>query len=276
MIHPTAIVAEGAVLGTGTEVGPYAVIDEHVVLGANCIVGPHVQLTGHTQIGAGTRIHTGAVIGGEPQDLHYGGELTYTTVGENCVFREYVTVNRGTASGSTTVIGDNVMLMAYTHVAHNCQLSNSVILANSTQVAGHVHIGPRAFISGGVLIHQFVRIGTVAMVSGGEKVVQDVPPYCTMQFNRIVGPNTIGLRRAGMTPASRQAVRTAIKIYFLKGLNRANALAEIRETCRSIAEVESLVSFLETTERGIVAGGRASRYRKRVGEVKVEIEEDDE
>ncbi|MBT3380070.1 MAG: acyl-ACP--UDP-N-acetylglucosamine O-acyltransferase [Lentisphaerae bacterium] len=275
MIHPTAIVGEGAVIGPGTEVGPYAVVDSDVVLGANCLVGPHVHLTGHTTIGAGTRIHTGAVIGGEPQDLHYDGEVTYTTVGENCVFREYVTVNRGTDPGSTTAIGDNVMLMAYTHVAHNCRLSSNVIIANSTQVAGHVQISPRAFISGGVLIHQFVRIGAVAMVSGGEKVVQDVPPYCTMQFNRIVGPNTIGLRRTGLTPESRRAVRMAIKVYFLKGLNRANALAEIRAGCPAIPEVDALVAFLETTERGIVAGGRASRYRKRIGEVKVEIEDEE-
>jgi len=234
-----------------------------------------VTIMGRVTIGQFNHIYPGAVIGGEPQDLHYAGELSYTTVGENCVFREYVTVNRGTALGSTTVIRDNVMLMAYTHVAHNCELGDNVIIANSTQVAGHVHISPRAFISGGVLIHQFVRIGCVAMVSGGEKVVQDVPPYCTMQFDRIVGPNTIGLRRAGLSSESRQAVKSAIKIYFLKGLNRANALAEIREARPLVSEVSSLVNFLETTERGIVAGGRKNRYRKRVGEVKVEIEDDD-
>ncbi len=255
MIHETAIIHPGAKLGSNVQVGPYTVIDEHVQLGDSCRVGPHVHLTGHTTIGAGTKIHAGAVIGDEPQDLGYDGSRTYLNVGENCTLREYVTIHRGSDAESATTVGDNVMLMAFCHLGHNCHIGNNVVIANTSTLAGHVEIEDRAFISAAVLIHQFVRIGTMAMISGGDRVVQDIPPFC-MFHKHLRGPNTIGLRRAGIDAAGRTAIRAAIKAYFFSGLKRSNALQQIVEEHGDVPEVARFVTFIEGTKRGIASGPR--------------------
>ena len=265
MIHPTAIVAPGAELGSDVAVGPYAVIEEHVTLEDGCRVGPHAHLSGHTRIGAGTQIHTGAVVGGVPQDVNYTGGESYTVVGPKSIIREYVTIHRGTDPGSTTEIGGGVMLMAMCHVGHNCCLGDNVVIANATLLAGHVQLGERAFLSGNVMVHQFVRIGPVAMIHAGEPVSQDVPPYCMLAERRIRGPNTIGLRRAGMDPDTRTAIRGAIKAYYGEGLNRHNALKKIQEEHGDVPEVAVFCEFIATTERGVMpgrlrpAGGKGAR-----------------
>jgi UDP-N-acetylglucosamine acyltransferase len=253
-IHPTAVIEPGAELGTAVDIGPYTVIEADVRVGDQCVIGPHVHLSGHTTVGAGTRIHAGAVVGDRPQDLHYAGAVTYTEIGKGCVIREYVTVHRGSVEGSRTVVGDQVMLMAFAHLGHNCHIGDQVVIANGTLLAGHVEVGPRAFISGGVMIHQFVRVGRVAMIGGGNGIGQDIPPFCMLQFEQIQGPNAVGLRRSGLDEKSRAAIRHAIKTTFFMGLNRVNAIEEIRRSASPCPEVAEFIAFLETTKRGISPG----------------------
>ena len=263
-IHPTAIISPKAELGADVVVEPYAVIDEGVRIGDGCRIGPHAHISGNTSIGEGTVIHTGANIGDAPQDLHYNGAPTRTEIGRNCVLREYVTIHRGTAEGSATVVGNNVLLMAFAHLGHNCILGDGVVVANMTMVGGHVEIGSRAFVSASCLIHQFVRIGRLAMVGGGNGFAQDIPPFCMLQFEQIQGANVVGLKRASISPESRKAIRAAIKIYFFGGLNRSNALAEIRDAYGDIPEVEEFAKFIEGTRKGILPGRLTKARRSNV------------
>jgi UDP-N-acetylglucosamine acyltransferase len=230
------------------------VIDADVVVGDDCRIGPHVHLTGHTTIGRGTHIHTGAVIGDEPQDLGFKGERSYTRIGEACQIREYVTIHRGSAPESCTLVGDRVMIMAYSHVGHNCSLASAVIIANATQLGGFVEIGERAFLSGIVGVHQFVRIGRVAMIGAMNRVMQDVPPFSLVQDGCVQGANVIGLRRAGIPAPTRTAIEAAIKLLLLSGLNRPNALARIQERFGHLAEIEEMSRFVAGTKRGILRG----------------------
>ncbi|MCF7854732.1 MAG: acyl-ACP--UDP-N-acetylglucosamine O-acyltransferase [Candidatus Pacebacteria bacterium] len=254
MIHPTAVIASGAVVGKDVEIGPYTIVGEHVEIGDGCRIGPHCTLTGHTSIGARTKIHSGAVVGDEPQDYHYKGEVSYTRIGTDCTIREYATIHRGSDAESETVIGDNVMIMGLAHVAHNCRIGNRVTVANLTLLAGHVDVEDSAFISGGVLVHQFTRIGTLAMLGGGSVVTQDIPPYCMHPRDAINGPNSVGLKRAGKTPEVRSAIREAIKLYFFSGLNRGDALDKIAAEFSGQPDVEHFVAFIRESSRGIAPG----------------------
>jgi UDP-N-acetylglucosamine acyltransferase len=255
MIHPTAVIASGAKLGANVEVGPYAVIDGEVTVGDNVRIGPHVHLTGVTTIGTGTKIHAGAVIGDEPQDLHNTGEGCTTVIGKNCIIREYATIHRGAAAGSSTVVGDGVLMMAFSHLGHNCRLGDNAIIGNATLLAGHVQVGEKTFISGGGLVHQFCRIGAYTIVGGGARLGQDIPPYCMYQWGGVGGPNAVGLKRNGFDAATRAKIRKAIKIYFFSGLNRIAALAKIREEIgEEMPAVKTFIEFIETTKRGIVPG----------------------
>ena len=253
-IAPNAVVAPGARLGNNVTVGPFAVIDENVVVGDNCVIGPHVYLTGHTTLGEGTKVHNGAVVGDAPQDLHYQGETTYVDIGRNCVIREYVTIHRGTDPGTRTVIGDNVMLMAFSHVGHNCQIANNVVVANATLLAGHVQVGERAFISANCMVHQFVRIGRLAMVGGGNAMNQDLPPFCLLQKDEVLGTNIVGLRRAGLSDTARNALHQAVKTYFFYNLPRMNAIEKIRNEVEPCPEIQEFIDFVMETKRGIVPG----------------------
>jgi len=258
-IDPRAAIADGAQIGADVEIGPFAVIDGNVKIGDRCKIGPHVHLTGHTTIGAGTSIHTGAVIGGEPQDVHYNDEVSYVEVGENCIIREYVTIHRGTEEGSITKVGNRVMLMAMVHLGHNCQIADDVIIANSSLLAGRVQVDEHAFISGGCLVHQYVRIGKMAMVGGGNTLPQDVPPYCLLQYGVIHGPNIVALRRSGLAEDVRDDIRDAIKIFFFEGLNTKNAISEIRARIPNHPEIDTFVDFLENTRRGVMSGRVAKK-----------------
>lgn len=269
MIHPTAVIAAGAKLGIDADIAPYAVIDEHVELGDHCRIGPHVHLTGFTRIGADTRIHTGAVVGDEPQDLHFQGDESYTIIGKGCILREYVTIHRGAKPGTATVVGNKVMLMAFSHLGHNCQIGDNAVIANASLLAGHVEVGERAFISGGVMVHQFCRIGTLAMVSGDEGLIQDLPPYCMYQWEGVSGPNTIGLRRAGFTVDARKAIKQAIRLLFFSGLSRPNALLQIREQHGQVAELRPFIDFISATKRGLV--GACAHYRRESGDAEADM-----
>jgi UDP-N-acetylglucosamine acyltransferase len=251
-VDSRAAVSEGAKLGKGVEIGPFAVIEENVILEDGCKIGPHAFLTGNTKIGQGTIIHTGAIIGDRPQDLNYNDEHSYTEIGSNCIIREYVTIHRGTETDSYTRVGNNVMLMAFSHLGHNCQIADNVVIANATLLAGRVEVERNAFISAGCLVHQFARIGRLAMIGGGNPVTQDVPPFCMLQDKCIQGLNSIGLRRAKWSDAAKDAMKDAMKIYFYQGLNRINALEKIRNEVELLPEVLEFITFIENTTRGIM------------------------
>lgn len=253
-VDSRAAVAEGAVIGAGVEIGPFAVIDSGVTLGDGCKVGPHAHLTGNTTIGEGTVIHGGAIIGDAPQDIHYDGAESFTQIGKHCTIREYVTIHRGTEAGSVTRVGDNVLLMAFSHLGHNCQIGESVVIANATLLAGRVEVERNAFISAGCMVHQFVHIGRLAMIGGGNAVTQDVLPFCMLQDDFIRGPNLVGLRRANWPDETRNAVREAIKIFFFRGLNRMNAIEQVKAEVTLFPEVQEFLAFAENTKRGITPG----------------------
>jgi UDP-N-acetylglucosamine acyltransferase len=200
-VHPTAVVDPCARLGNGVEVGPYAIIGPDVEIGDGCRIGPHVVIEGRVRMGRRNRVFPGACIGLEPQDLKYGGAPTEVVIGDDNTFREYVTINRATADGEQTRIGNGNLLMAYCHIGHNCELEDRIVIANGVAVAGHVVIADRAVIGGVLGIHQFVHVGTLAMVGGMSRIDRDVPPFMTVEGHpgRVRGLNRIGLRRSGIS-----------------------------------------------------------------------------
>ncbi len=262
-IHPLAVVSPEAKIGQNVEIGPFAVIESDVEIGDNCVIDAHVKIDRYTKIGEGTRIYYGALIGSAPQDHRFNPEIvSYTEIGKNTVLREYVTIHRSPFANQKTIVGDNVLLMGFVHVGHDCNIGNRVTIANNTAVSGHVQIGDGAVLSGYVLIHQFCRIGSLAMVGARAIIVQDIPPYCLLsEGGFIVGPNTIGLRRAGMEPERRSAIRRAVKNYFFYGYNSQTAIAEISKN-ETTPEVDKFVEFVKSTKRGIASGDPDMIYRK--------------
>ena len=260
-IHKTAVIHSEAKLADDVTVGPYSIIGPHVVLGRGCDVGSHCVLEGHTTIGEGNRFYTGAVIGSIPQDLKYKGEITFLEIGNNNNFREYVTVNCGTVEGDgKTRIGNNVHLMAYSHIAHDCVIQDGAILANNATLGGHVAIGEKAIFGGMVGVHQFVRIGKLSMIGACSKAAQDVIPFATLNGYpaRVYGLNQIGLERAGISKEVQKDLKQAFKILFGSALSREVALEEMQRTCGESPEVKELVDFIRQSKRGI-----ATRVRSR-------------
>ena len=251
MIHPTAIVHPKAKLDPTVRVGPCAVIDEGLEIGAECIIGPHAYLTGLTSIGARNHFYAGCVIGEGPQDLKYDGGPTRLRIGERNIFREHVTAHRSNKPGEETVIGSQNFLMANCHVAHNCRLGDQVILANGALLGGHVSVDDRAFISGNCVVHQFVRVGTLALMQGGSAISKDLPPYTVARGdNGICGLNTVGLRRAGFTPAERLELKQLYRALFRAGLNLRAAMASAQEKFAS-APAKVMLDFVAASKRGV-------------------------
>lgn len=261
-IHPTAIVSPRAVIGLNVEIGPYSIIEDEVVIGDNCYIDAHVKIARYTRIGSNCCIYYGALIGEEPQDRRFcRGLVSSTEIGSNTVIREYVTIHRPPFEGMKTVIGSQVLLMAFVHVAHDVIIADQVTIANHTALSGHVRLDAGAIVSGYVMMHQFCHVGTLAMVGAGNMLVQDVPPYCLMEKNGyICGPNTIGLRRAGMNAAQRGAIRRAVKLFFFNGLNARNAIDKIQEE-EITPEVRVFIDFVASSSRGIVSGNPHSMIR---------------
>jgi UDP-N-acetylglucosamine acyltransferase len=254
MVHPAAFVDERAELGQGVEIGPGAVIGPHVKVGDRTTIGSHALLTGWTRIGRGCRIHHGAVLGSPPQDLKYEGrEPTFLEVGDHTEIREYVTMNLATEPGATTRVGSECLLMAYSHVAHDCSLGDHVIIANAVQMAGYVTIEEWAIVGGGTVIHQFTRIGRHCMIGGGSRIPQDVAPFVRVAGNppRMAGINKVGLERRGFAPATLQALDRAYKILFRQGLPVEEAVTRLRSECDGDPQVEHLARFAETSVRGL-------------------------
>ena len=257
-IHPTAIVHPRAELGMEVAIGPYAIIGEHVRLGAGTRVGPHAVIDGWTTIGERCDIGVGAVLGGAPQDLKYRGQRTFLRIGDQTCIREYVTIHRSAEEGQATVIGSHAFLMAYTHVAHDCRLGDHVIMVNYAGLSGYVEVEDRAFISGHNAVHQFVRIGYLAMVSGASRVVKDIPPFMIAEGNptRIRGLNVVGMRRLGYTPQVRLEVRRAYRLLYRSGLNHTQALERMRQAGFAGSEAQRLIAFVDSAKRGICGGMR--------------------
>lgn len=251
MIHPTAIIHPQAKLDPTVQVGPYAVIDADVELGAHCIVGPHVYLTGVTTIGSHNNFHAGSVIGDAPQDLKYKNEPTRVHIGDHNVFREHVTVHRATKPDGATRIGSNNFLMANCHVGHNCELGDHIIIANGALLGGHVTVADRAFISGNCLVHQFVRVGTLAIMQGGAAISKDLPPFTVARGdNGICGLNAVGLRRAEFTAEQRLELKRIYHALFRSGKNFSTALVEAQENFSSPA-AKVLLDFAAGAKRGL-------------------------
>lgn len=253
MIHPTAIISPQARLDPSVQVGPYAIIDEGVTLGAGCIVGPHVHLTGLLTAGTGNRFHAGCVIGDAPQDLKYDGTPTRVRIGDNNVFREHVTVHRATKPDGETVIGSNNLLMTNVHIGHNSHVHDHVILASGVLLAGHVTIFDRAFLSGNAAVHQFVRVGTLAMMQGLSGVTQDLPPFAVSRaMNEMCGLNIVGMRRAGINAADRLEVKKLYRELFRSGKNLRAAVAEAQGKF-SGEPAKMMLAFIAAAKRGVVA-----------------------
>jgi UDP-N-acetylglucosamine acyltransferase len=233
-------------------VGPYAVIDAGVEVGPDCVIGPHVYLTGQTVIGPGNRFHAGTVIGDAPQDLKYAGAPTRLRIGGNNVFREHVTVHRSTSEAGETVIGSNCLFMAGSHVGHDSHLADHVILVNDCKLGGHVTVEERAFLSGLVLVHQHVRVGTLALAQGGATITQDLPPFTIARngVNILCGLNTVGLRRAGVGGAERLELRQAYHALFRSGLNRREFLEQHAPRFTG-ARARQLIEFVLSSKRGV-------------------------
>lgn len=253
MIHPTAVIHPKAQLGSNCEIGPYCVIGEHVVLGEGCTLHAHVVIEGHTKLGRGNEIFPFASIGLQTQDLKWKGGLTRTEIGDDNTFRECVTINSATGDGEVTKVGSNNHILAYSHIAHNDCLGNNIIMSNVGTLAGHVTVEDYAVIGGVVAIHQFCRIGRMAMIGGCSKVVQDVPPFMLADGNpaetRTI--NKIGLERNGISDESQGALRQAYKILFRDGLTIPNALTRIEKELPPLAEIQHLLQFVRSSERGI-------------------------
>jgi len=253
VIHPTAIIHPRAKLDPTVRVGPYTVIDEGVEVGLGCVIGPQAYLTGLTTIGAHNHFYAGCVIGEAPQDLKYNSEPTRLRIGDHNVFREHVTVHRSNQTAEETLIGSHNFLMAHSHVAHNCRLGDRVILANGALLAGHVTLADRAFISGNCVIHQFVRVGTLALMQGGTAISKDLPPYTVARgHNGICGLNTVGLRRAGMSPAERLELKQLYRALFRERRSLRAAVAEARSQF-SGAPARVMLDFIADSKRGICA-----------------------
>ena len=252
-IHPAAFVDPGARLGSGVSVGPGTLIGPHVTIGDHTKVGANLLITGWTTIGKRCVLHHGAVLGSPPQDLKYKGVESYLSIGDDTEVREYVTANLATEPGATTRIGSHGLLMAYAHVAHDCQLGDHVIVANVVQFAGFVTVEDWVIVGGATGVHQFVRLGRHSMVGGGSRIVQDIAPFVKAAGNppRLAGINSIGLQRRGFSAEAIQAVDQANRILFREGLTVERAVARMRETLPGVPEVEQIARFAETSARGL-------------------------
>ena len=253
MIHPTAVIHPDAKLGANVRVGPHAVIDANVELGADCVVGPLVYLTGVTTIGVGNKFHAGCVIGDAPVDVKFKGEPTRLRIGDNNIFREHVTVNCAVTAAEDTIIGSNNFLTPHAHVGHNVRIGNHVILGGGAILAGHVVVDDRAFISGNCLVHQFCRVGTLAMMQGGSAASKDVPPFTIAHgLNGICGLNVVGLRRAGFTAEERLELKRVYRLLFRSAKLFRKALAEAQTKFTSRG-AKVLLEFAAATKRGLCA-----------------------
>jgi UDP-N-acetylglucosamine acyltransferase len=252
-VHATAIVDTTVELAEGVEIGPYCVIGPNVRIGVGTQLGAHVVIERDTVLGRDCRVHPGAVLGGDPQDLKYGGEAAPLIVGDRTVIRECVTLNRGTEARGRTQIGSDCLLMAYSHVAHDCVLGDHVVIANSVNMGGHCDLGDWVIVGGITAIHQFVQIGQHAFVGGSSAVRKDVPPFVKAAGDplRLFGLNSVGLQRRGFSDGDRASLRRAYRLLFQSKSNLRESVRAARAEAGEAEHVQTLLSFIEGSERGI-------------------------
>jgi UDP-N-acetylglucosamine acyltransferase len=262
LIHATAILDPNAQIDNNVEIGAYAVVDGPVRIHGGACLRPKAMVTGWTEIGARCVIHSDACIGDAPQDRAYSGARSFCRIGADTIIREGVTVHRGTAPESETVVGQRCLLMVNAHIGHNCHVSDDVVIANGTVLGGHVNVGAGAFLSGNAAIHQFVRIGELTMIGGLAKIVMDVPPFFTVggAGDACTGINIIGLRRAGLNPDVREELRTAYRLLYRSGLLFRRAVDELAKELKTEAG-RRLVEFLQVPSRRGILPGRSRRHQ---------------
>jgi UDP-N-acetylglucosamine acyltransferase len=249
-VHTTAIVSPDARLGRGVTIGPCAVVEERTVIGDGCEIRAHAVIKRFTTLGAGNRVHEGAILGGEPQDLSFKDQETAVVIGDRNVIREGVTINRSTKAGGATVVGSDCFLMAYVHLAHDNRLGDHVILANNVMLAGHVEVGDRAFLGGGGGIHQFCRVGRLAMVGGNAGAPQDCLPFVITDGHpaRARGLNVVGLRRAGVAASQMRTLKEAYRLLLRSGLHLEPALERMAALQDPL--VDEMIAFVRSSKRG--------------------------
>ncbi|NOZ79858.1 MAG: acyl-ACP--UDP-N-acetylglucosamine O-acyltransferase [Acidobacteria bacterium] len=256
MIHETAVIDPSAVIADDVEVGPFAVVEAGVTVGPGCHIGPFCRITGPTRIGPRNHFESHCSVGAPPQDLKYAGEETHLEIGAGNVFREFVTLHRGTpGGGGITRIGDRGLFMAYAHVAHDCHIGSDVIFANAATLAGHVDIGDHATIGAFSAVHQFCRVGRYAFLGGFTVATKDCLPFMRTVGSRparCFGPNIIGLERQGFSPESRTALKRAWRLLHSPHLNATQAIEKISEQLSGNPEVDELIAFMHSSERGII------------------------
>ncbi len=255
-ISPLAYVHPEAQIGNNVVIEPFAYVDKNVIIGDETLVMPNATILSGARIGKNCTIFPNATVSAVPQDLKFAGEETVAIIGDNTTVRECVTVNRGTASRGSTVVGNNCLLMAYSHVAHDCVLKNFIILGNSTQLAGEVEIDDYAIISGGALAHQFTRIGAHTMIQGGSKIPKDIPPFTMVGREPLtyVGLNVVGLRRRGFSSDVINLIQDTYRFIYLSGLNTTQALEKIELELPDKTEKRQIVDFIKSSTRGIIRG----------------------
>ena len=253
MIHPTAIIEDGAQLGVDIEIGPHAYVSATARLGDGCILNAHAIVLDHTTLGARCRVHAGAVIGDTPQDLSFANVPSYVVTGDDCIFREGATVHRGTKPETTTRLGHHVFMMANSHVAHNCNVGDHVIMANGVLLAGYVTLEERCFLAGNSGVHQFCHVGRLAMVGAFHAVTKDLPPFCITPAggnSLVAGLNLVGLRRAGFDAAQRAQIKRAFHVLYRSGLNVSQAKERLRADTDNPFATE-FAAFIDNAKRGI-------------------------
>ena len=256
MISPLAYIHPEAKIGENVEIAPFVFIDKNVVIGDNNKIMANANILYGSRIGNGNTIFPGAVIGAIPQDLKFKGEITTAEIGNNTILRECVTVNRGTASKGKTVVGNNCLIMAYSHIAHDCLLKDNIIIGNASQIAGEVEIDDFAIVSGGSLVHQFSRISKHVMIQGGSRIGKDIPPYTLIGRDPIVycGINIVGLRRRGFTNSQVFLIQDIYRTLYTRGLNNTEALKAIETEYEPSEEQDLILNFIKSSQRGIVRG----------------------
>jgi UDP-N-acetylglucosamine acyltransferase len=253
-IHPTALVDAGAEIGDDVDIGPFAIVGENCRIGDGCVVAARATLERNVILGAGVKIGIGSVLGGDPQDLKFKGELTTVEIGDGTTIREYTTINRGTTQSYKTTVGKGCFIMSYVHLAHDCHIGDGVILVNSVQLAGHVTVGDKAIIAGQSAAHQFVKIGQYSFIGGCSRISQDVPPYIKAVGNpiKLYGLNSVGLQRNNFPEEVVRELKRAYRLFFRSELNVSQAKERAAAELKPFAEVQELLRFVEESGRGVV------------------------
>lgn len=261
VIHPTAIVGKRVELDPTAEVGPYVVIEDDVIVGPRCRLYAGSYIATGTRMGADVAIHPHAVIGHHPQDLGWDGAASTTEIGDGTIIREGAQIHRGTGAGTRTIVGKRCYIMATAHIGHNCVVGDEVKMANCALLGGHVHVGARSFISGGCAVHQFSRIGELCMISGGTFVRRDIPSFMTFTNAGVMGTNTVGLRRAGLTSAERLEIRAAYRMLYRENIPPNQARDEVVRMLKTPAGLRLTEFLMAPSKRGLAASGYRRRSR---------------